>query len=116
MNAKQALLLAVVTAVIAVTLAIPVYVEGHSPEPKGIRTSAQTPHHSDADAQIIEFKDGNKTSRGRNGGCLNPGGSPCACSGIPSNNQYYLTSFTDTDCACGKCDMYGAYFAADKQR
>jgi hypothetical protein len=51
-----------------------------------------------------------------NGGCLKPGGSPCACSGIPSNNQYYLTSFTDTDCTCGKCNRYGAYFAADKQR
>ena len=67
------------------------------------------------------------------GGCLNPGGNPCACSGIPStplhphssisfdafagDNQYYLTSFDDQNCACvSPCSARGPLFLADKQR
>ena len=50
------------------------------------------------------------------GGCLSPGGSPCACSGIPSDNTYFLTSFDGSSCSCGPCHAHGDYFAADRQR
>jgi hypothetical protein len=50
------------------------------------------------------------------GGCLNPGGSPCACSGIPGDHSYFLTSFDGTSCSCGPCHAHGDYFAADRQR
>ncbi len=48
--------------------------------------------------------------------CLGPAGNPCACTGIPSNNNYYLTDFNGQSCACGPCYKYGEWFAADKQR
>ena len=108
MRTNQALLVALVASLVAVTLAAPIIDVEESPSDfEGIDTSTIAPHISELDAGKIALP---------NGGCLNPGGSPCACSGIPSDNQYYLTSFDDTDCACGKCNMYGAYFAADKQR
>lgn len=50
------------------------------------------------------------------GGCLNPGGSPCACSGIPGDHTYFLTSFDGTSCSCGACHAHGDFFAADRQR
>jgi len=49
-------------------------------------------------------------------GCLGPGGNPCACSGIPGNHQYFLTSFDGTSCSCGACHAHGDYFSADRQR
>jgi hypothetical protein len=116
MSMKRAIIAALIATVVAVALALPLDIERPSDDLKGLIASTDVPDDSDLDVKRVEFKDGNRTALGSNGGCLNPGGSPCACSGIPSNHQYYLTSFTDTDCACGKCNMYGAYFAADKQR
>ena len=50
------------------------------------------------------------------GGCLKPEGSPCACTGIPRDYKYFLTSFDGTTCSCGACHSHGDYFAADRQR
>ena len=40
-----------------------------------------------------------------------------ACTNIPADNVYYLTSFCDQTTACGKsCGNCQSYYAADSQR
>ena len=53
---------------------------------------------------------------GGGGGCLGPAGDPCACTGQPSDGNYFLTSFDGSSCSCGPCYSQGDYFTADRQR
>ena len=49
--------------------------------------------------------------------CLGYSLQATACTNIPADNVYYLTSFCDQQTACGKsCGNCNFYYAADSQR